>query len=126
MAWDDGLVGVARLIAATDETPLRVMAGPGTGKTFAMKRRVARLLEEGADSNRILVVTFTRTAAADLVRELGALEVEGCEDIRAGTLHAYCFSLLSRDEVLEHLGRHPRQLSPFPHLTFCSLRQHRC
>ena len=88
MAWDDGLVGVARLIAATDETPLRVMAGPGTGKTFAMKRRVARLLEDGADSNRILVVTFTRTAAADLVRELGALEVEGCEDIRAGTLHA--------------------------------------
>jgi len=113
MAWDDGLVGVARLIAATDETPLRVMAGPGTGKTFAMKRRVARLLEEGADSNRILVVTFTRTAAADLVRELGALEVEGCEDIRAGTLHAFCFSLLSRDEVLEHLGRYPRPIVTF-------------
>jgi hypothetical protein len=45
MAWDEGLVGTAREIAATDRTPLRVMAGPGTGKSFAMKRRVARLLE---------------------------------------------------------------------------------
>lgn len=35
------------------------------------------------------------------------------EDIRAGTLHAFCFSLLSRDEVLEHLGRHPRPLVTF-------------
>ena len=113
MAWDDGLVGVARIIAATEETPLRVMAGPGTGKTFAMKRRVARLLEEGENASRILVVTFTRTAAADLVREVGALDVEGCEDIRAGTLHAFCFSLLSRDEVLKHLGRHPRPIVTF-------------
>jgi DNA helicase II / ATP-dependent DNA helicase PcrA len=114
MAWDDELVGVARFIAATDETPLRVMAGPGTGKTFAMKRRVARLLEEGANARRILVVTFTRTAAADLVWELGCLDVEGCGDIRAGTLHAFCFSLLSRAEVLEHLGRHPRPIITFP------------
>ena len=47
MPWDDGLLGIARDIAATEETPLRVMAGPGTGKTFAMKRRVARLLKKG-------------------------------------------------------------------------------
>jgi superfamily I DNA/RNA helicase len=31
--WDDGLTGVALNIAATDESPLRVLAGPGTGKT---------------------------------------------------------------------------------------------
>jgi hypothetical protein len=40
MAWDDGWVGTARNIAATSSSPLRVMAGPGTGKSFAMKRRV--------------------------------------------------------------------------------------
>jgi len=113
VAWDDGLAGVARAIAATDETPLRVMAGPGTGKTFAMMRRVARLLEEGADAERILVVTFTRTAAADLRRELYGLDVEGSQDIKAGTLHSFCFSLLSRAEVLEHLGRTPRPIVTF-------------
>jgi DNA helicase II / ATP-dependent DNA helicase PcrA len=50
MAWDDGLIGAARNIAGTKNTPLRVMAAPGTGKSFAMKRRVARLLEGGAES----------------------------------------------------------------------------
>jgi superfamily I DNA/RNA helicase len=89
------------------------MAGPGTGKTFAMMRRVARLLEEGADAERILVVTFTRTAAADLRRELYGLDVEGSQDIKAGTLHSFCFSLLSRAEVLEHLGRTPRPIVTF-------------
>src|SRR5439155_20274090 len=70
MAWDDGLVGTARDIAATDRTPLRVMAGPGTGKSFVMKRRAARLLESGQDPRRILAVTFTRNAAASLVNDL--------------------------------------------------------
>ena len=60
MSWDDGLTGTARLIAATDDNPLRVMAGPGTGKSFAMKRRVARLLESGQDPKLVLAVTFTR------------------------------------------------------------------
>jgi DNA helicase II / ATP-dependent DNA helicase PcrA len=89
MAWADGLVGVARSIAATDSTPLRVMAGPGTGKSFAMKRRVARLLESKQDPKRILAVTFTRNAAASLVEDLRALGVPGCENIRAGTLHSF-------------------------------------
>ena len=54
MAWDDGLTGVALNIAGSDESPLRVLAGPGTGKTYAMKRRVMRLLEEGGVPQRIL------------------------------------------------------------------------
>ena len=58
MSWDDGLTGTARNIAATDETHLRVIDGPGTGKSFAMKRRVARLLESGQDPRRVPAVTF--------------------------------------------------------------------
>lgn len=34
--WDDGLAGPARNIAKLDHTPIRVLAGPGTGKTFAL------------------------------------------------------------------------------------------
>lgn len=68
--WDDGLVGAAREIASVNHSPLRVLAGPGTGKTFALMRRVARLLQEGANPNRMLVCTFTRTAARDLRSEL--------------------------------------------------------
>jgi superfamily I DNA/RNA helicase len=113
MSWDDGLTGTARNIAATNDSPLRVMAGPGTGKSFAMKHRVARLLETGQDPRRILAVTFTRNAAASLVSDLYALGIESCERVRVGTLHAFCFSLLSRQDVFDYLGRVPRPVVMF-------------
>lgn len=114
MKWDKDLTGTHLAIAGTDDSPLRVVAGPGTGKTYALKRRVARLLEtEEVVPKRILVCTFTRTAAADLASEIAGLEVPGAERIWAGTLHAYCFSLLSRDEVLQSTGRVPRPLQNF-------------
>lgn len=86
------------------------MAGPGTGKSFALKRRLTRLLEEGVDPSRMLVVTFTHTAAADLVREITAMGVDGCENIVASTLHSYCFRLLMKQAVFEFSGRRPRPL----------------
>ncbi|MEM7806828.1 MAG: ATP-dependent helicase [Planctomycetota bacterium] len=113
MPWNEGLEGKALAIAAFPKSPLRVMAGPGTGKSFAIKRRVARLLEEGCDPKRILAVTFTRNAARGLLDDLENLGVDGCEDIRCGTLHGYCFSLLSRDDVFDFNGRVPRPLVTF-------------
>jgi DNA helicase II / ATP-dependent DNA helicase PcrA len=113
MSWDDGLTGTARNIAATNENPLRVMAGPGTGKSFAMKRRVARLLESGQDARRVLAVTFTRNAAASLVSDLHALGIANCERVRVGTLHAFCFGLLGQQEVFDYLGRVPRPVVAF-------------
>lgn len=65
---------------------MRVMAGSGTGKTFAMKRRVARLLEEGSDPER-LFVTFARVAAAGLVKELGLLGSVYSDFSKLGRIH---------------------------------------
>jgi hypothetical protein len=61
MPWDQDLDpnSPAYGIASSQARFNRVVAGPGTGKSFALKRRVARLLEEGADPKRILPVTFT-------------------------------------------------------------------
>lgn len=84
----------ARQFAASNERVLRALAGPGTGKTFALIRRVARLLEQGVAPERILVLTFARTPAQDLVGALRRLGDAGYEAVRAQTLHAYCFSLL--------------------------------
>ena len=77
MAWDDNLDpnSVAYSIAADQSRFIRVVAGPGTGKSFALKRRVARLLESGIAPDRILPVTFTRVAAEDLQRELISMKV---------------------------------------------------
>src|SRR5438552_4909782 len=114
MSWDTNLGGVHREIAASNSNRIRVMAGPGTGKTFAMKRRIARLLEvDHVPPQRILAVTFTRTAAADLKRELHELDIPGCQNIRAGTLHGYCFHLLLRNDVFGFLNRVPRGLVSF-------------
>src|SRR5437588_6568537 len=105
MNWNDDLTGSALNIARAEQSPLRVVAGPGTGKTFALMRRVARLLEEGAQPSRILAVTFTRTAANDLVEKLAALGVPGADLVAAKTLHSLSFGLLSRSAVFQALGR---------------------
>ncbi len=73
-------------------------------------RRVVRLLGEGVPGKRILLLSFTRTAAHDLREKVAALGVKGADDVRATTLHSYCFGLLQRDAVLTITGRIPRPL----------------
>ncbi|MHB8589834.1 MAG: UvrD-helicase domain-containing protein [Candidatus Dormibacteraceae bacterium] len=111
--WDDDLSGAAHDVAAAEASPLKVVAGPGTGKTFALKRRVARRLQEGCEPKRIFAVTFTRMAATDLKNELTALGIEGCDAVDAVTLHSLCFRILSQVVVLETTGRDPRPLLAF-------------
>jgi len=115
MPWHEGLDPntPAYGIAASDARFNRVVAGPGTGKSFALKRRVARILEAGVDPKRILPVTFTNVAAEDLQREMLQIGVPGCEQIKGSTLHSLCMRILSRQNVLEALGRIPRPLNRF-------------
>ena len=77
MNWSDNLDGVHREIATSTDNPNRVMAGPGTGKSYAMKRRLMRLLAEAVDPKSVLAVTFTRTAAADMVKEIRSSASKG-------------------------------------------------
>lgn len=111
--WSRGLEGPALEIARTTASPLRVSAGPGTGKTFALMRRVCQLVESGVPPERIFVVTFNRTAAHDLRRQLQAQEVPGVELVRASTLHSFYFKTLSKRSVLTVTGRVPRPLLKF-------------
>jgi DNA helicase II / ATP-dependent DNA helicase PcrA len=115
MAWFDGLTPgtPAHSIAATTNTRVRVVAGPGTGKSFAMKRRITRLLEAGVAPDLILPVTFTRVAAQDLHRELVNMGVPGCNALRAHTLHSLALRMLTRNHVLAATGRIPRPLNDF-------------
>src|SRR5580700_8861024 len=99
MPWNTGIQGTHLSIAAYNGTPLRVVAGPGTGKTFALMRRIARLLEEGVLPEGILAVTFTRTAASELVGKLANLGAPGAGDVVAKTLHSLSFGLLQNASV---------------------------
>ena len=115
MTWSQGLEegSPAFEIAASENPKVRVVAGPGAGKSFAMKRRVARLLEAGVDPKSILPVTFTRIAAEDLHRELVGMEVEGCDRLHGTTLHSLALRSLMRNHVLAATGRTPRPLNDF-------------
>ena len=113
MAWHDNLEGPALDFAASNKSRIKCLAGPGTGKTYALMKRIQRLLEEGVDPSRILIITLTRTAADDLKRSLEQLEVEGASGIYTTTLHSFCFSALVREEILTVTNRVPRILAHF-------------
>ncbi|MFY4723931.1 ATP-dependent helicase [Streptomyces sp. LaBMicrA B280] len=73
--------------------PLLVLAGPGTGKTTTLVESVAARIAEGADPERILVLTFSRRAAVDL-RDRMALRIGAARAPRATTFHSYSYALV--------------------------------
>ncbi|MBI2314435.1 ATP-dependent helicase [Candidatus Daviesbacteria bacterium] len=98
-------------IASSTSKKIGVLAGPGTGKTtYGLIRRVARLLSEGVSGKKILLLSFTRTAAADLKSKVADLNVSGVEDVQAMTLHSFCYQLLKKDAVFTATQRVPRTL----------------
>lgn len=108
--WNQGLEGVQLEIAQDTRSPIHVFAGPGTGKTFTMMRRIARFLEGGVNPDRILAVAFTRTAARDLKEQLELLGVPRSPEVRASTLHSLCFSILAHHEAFAITHRSARPL----------------
>ncbi|MBA4356353.1 MAG: hypothetical protein C0405_01355 [Desulfovibrio sp.] len=70
-----------------------VLAGPGTGKTHTLIRRVERLLDAGVPVDALAVVTFTRRAASELSERLAALRGKGAALPLADTLHALALAL---------------------------------
>ncbi len=81
--------------------PALVLAGAGSGKTTVLTRRVARLLVQGADPQRLFVATFTKKAAEEMSSRLAALLGEGGEAIVEkmwiGTFHAHCLRILKHE-----------------------------
>ena len=68
--------------------PVLVLAGPGTGKTRTLIARIAHLMAQGTDPQKIAAVTFTRRAATEMQRRLAAkLDTESILP-KADTLHA--------------------------------------
>ena len=84
-----------RAAACHDRRPLLILAGAGTGKTNTLAHRVAHLVLEGASPQRILLLTFSRRAALEMIRR--AQRIAG--DVRlpwSGTFHSVANRLLRR------------------------------
>ena len=62
-----------RAAATHGSNPLLIVAGAGTGKTTTLAHRVASLIINGTDPRRILLLTFTRRAAAEMMRRVDSI-----------------------------------------------------
>jgi DNA helicase-2/ATP-dependent DNA helicase PcrA len=74
--------------------PLLVIAGAGSGKTKTLAARVARLIADGADPSRILLLTFSRRAASEMIARVGKALGSDARIPWAGTFHAVGARLL--------------------------------
>ena len=76
--------------------PALVIAGAGTGKTRTLIYRLSRLVEDGVPPESIVLLTFTRKSAAEMMRR-AALMLDGrCERVSGGTFHAFALNVLRR------------------------------
>jgi DNA helicase-2/ATP-dependent DNA helicase PcrA len=95
-----------RQAACHDNSPLLIIAGAGTGKTTTLAHRVAWLIHQGTDPSRILLLTFTRRASAEMLRRVEAIlrqlqdnrsgTAAGSTKVWGGTFHSIAVRLLRR------------------------------
>jgi DNA helicase-2/ATP-dependent DNA helicase PcrA len=78
------------------EGPLLVIAGAGSGKTRTLTYRVARMVEEGVAPASILLLTFTRKAAQQMLSRASGLLDRRCESVAGGTFHSFGNLILRR------------------------------
>ncbi len=76
--------------------PAVVLAGPGAGKTAVLTRRAAELVKSGVQPERILLLTFTRNSAREMLARAKAIE-PACEHISGGTFHSVATRVINRN-----------------------------
>src|ERR1700735_1646944 len=74
--------------------PLLILAGAGTGKTGTLVARAAWLREQGVAASRILLLTFTRRAAEDMLARARPADAPAAERIWGGTFHAIAHRII--------------------------------
>jgi DNA helicase-2/ATP-dependent DNA helicase PcrA len=85
-----------RLAAAWEGGPLLVDAGPGTGKTRTLIRRIEHLLGKGSTPGMFLALTFSKKAAEEMRERLSAMNSDAAIEMWVGTFHAFGLELITK------------------------------
>lgn len=83
-----------REAVTTIEGPLLIIAGAGSGKTRTLVYRVAYLVEKGIPPENILLLTFTRRAAEEMLERASTLSDQRCRFVAGGTFHSFAYKVL--------------------------------
>ena len=92
--------------AARDSAPqVRLVAGPGTGKSHTIEKRVADLLTNGATPGNVYVISFTRATCAELTERIRAFCstlpcANAATQVRVSTMHSLALRILRRGNLL--------------------------
>lgn len=110
----DAATTAQRTVAQCPDRAVRLVAGPGAGKSRVIRDRVLWLASRGTPPESIAVVSFTRASSADLERDVSdAWTGAGLENpcpVRVGTLHALALRILRAAGLLEAFPVAPRVL----------------
>lgn len=87
-----------RQAASHVDGPLLVLAGPGSGKTRVVTRRIAHLIAQGIPARQIVALTFTNKAADEMRRRV--TDLVGPQPVEMGTFHRFAARLLRRHASL--------------------------
>ncbi|NDJ54004.1 MAG: UvrD-helicase domain-containing protein [Chloroflexi bacterium] len=94
----DGLNSAQRQAVTATDGPVLVLAGPGSGKTRVLTRRIAYLIQEmGVPPWRIMAMTFTNKAAREMLNRVTTVLEGNTKGLIIGTFHKICAMILRRE-----------------------------
>ncbi len=109
-----------QMAVTTTEGPLLVIAGAGSGKTKTLVYRLANLVNQGVAPDSILLLTFTKKSAQEMLRRASTVLDHRCDQVSGGTFHSFAnvvlryygaalgyepgFTILDRSDADELLG----------------------
>lgn len=120
MAFDFGNANKQQKMAiTTTEGPLLIIAGPGTGKTYTLVKRIVYLItEKNVKPEEIMIATFTEKAAKELItritNELYAIGASiNLNEMYIGTFHSICLRVLKEHLEYTRIRKNYRMLDNF-------------
>lgn len=103
----------------TIEGPLLIIAGPGTGKTFTLVKRIVYLVvEKNIKPEKIMIATFTEKAAKEIItrisNELSAMNINiNINEMYIGTFHSICLRILKENLEFTKIKKNYKLLDQF-------------